>query len=468
MTSTTSTIYSITNTGFKMLITTGAGSSEGMPALNRSFNPVPEELCPICGDKTSGYHYGLQTCESCKGFFKRTVQNKKVYSCVDNQNCPIDKTQRKRCPYCRFQKCLNVGMKLEAVRADRMRGGRNKFGPMYKRDRALKQQALRQRQQLMYVQHSTPMDQASTPDIKPDVSRLYPPVPTNMASGPTSASFYESSANFSPTGYQPPDITDLRMPSPNVPEIVRTLTQACSTCDGEELKIRLANTIEQEMMKWVSSSSYPPFVNEQNDLSCEILHLLCRLADLSLFHLVEWARQAIFFRDLQIDDQMKLLQTAWSQLLVLHFLYRQIQADKQDELILVHGHSISFDFIRRVGLTDWIAILTNTTKKLRALNIDEQDLACIRYLVLLEPDVAVTDEAKIKIENWQDQVSRGLQEYTISCYFHAHDKYQKLILMLPELKQLAVRCENYLYKRHLDGDVKEHNLLMEMLHSQRN
>ena len=30
-----------------------------------------------------------------------------------------------------------------------MRGGRNKFGPMYKRDRALKQQALRQRQQLL-------------------------------------------------------------------------------------------------------------------------------------------------------------------------------------------------------------------------------------------------------------------------------------------------------------------------------
>ena len=47
------------------------------------------------------------------GFFKRTVQNKKVYSCVDNRNCHIDKSQRKRCPYCRFQKCLSVGMKLE-------------------------------------------------------------------------------------------------------------------------------------------------------------------------------------------------------------------------------------------------------------------------------------------------------------------------------------------------------------------
>merc|ERR1711936_1018018 len=102
-----------------------------------------EELCPVCGDKVSGYHYGLLTCESCKGFFKRTVQNKKVYTCVADRSCVIDKTQRKRCPYCRFQKCLDVGMKLEAVRHDRMRGGRNKFGPMYKRDRARKLQVLR-------------------------------------------------------------------------------------------------------------------------------------------------------------------------------------------------------------------------------------------------------------------------------------------------------------------------------------
>merc|ERR1719361_247595 len=104
-----------------------------------------EELCPVCGDKVSGYHYGLLTCESCKGFFKRTVQNKKVYTCVADRNCVIDKTQRKRCPYCRFQKCLDVGMKLEAVRHDRMRGGRNKFGPMYKRDRARKLQVMRTR-----------------------------------------------------------------------------------------------------------------------------------------------------------------------------------------------------------------------------------------------------------------------------------------------------------------------------------
>ena len=35
---------------------------------------------------------------------------------------------------------------FSAVRADRMRGGRNKFGPMYKRDRARKLQVMRERQ----------------------------------------------------------------------------------------------------------------------------------------------------------------------------------------------------------------------------------------------------------------------------------------------------------------------------------
>merc|ERR1719282_2049172 len=101
-----------------------AGSSMEYGVIGTSDQPDTkdglEELCPVCGDKVSGYHYGLLTCESCKGFFKRTVQNKKVYTCVADRNCVIDKTQRKRCPYCRFQKCLDVGMKLEAVRHDQV------------------------------------------------------------------------------------------------------------------------------------------------------------------------------------------------------------------------------------------------------------------------------------------------------------------------------------------------------------
>lgn len=45
----------------------------------------------------------------------------------------------------KFGSCSHFVHSL-AVRADRMRGGRNKFGPMYKRDRARKLQIMRQRQ----------------------------------------------------------------------------------------------------------------------------------------------------------------------------------------------------------------------------------------------------------------------------------------------------------------------------------
>lgn len=69
-------------------------------------------ICMICDDKATGLHYGIITCEGCKGFFKRTVQSKKVYTCVADGNCEINKAHRNRCQYCRFQKCLDQGMVL--------------------------------------------------------------------------------------------------------------------------------------------------------------------------------------------------------------------------------------------------------------------------------------------------------------------------------------------------------------------
>lgn len=55
----------------------------------------------------------MYSCEGCKGFFKRTVRKDLTYTCRDNKDCLIDKRQRNRCQYCRYQKCLAMGMKRE-------------------------------------------------------------------------------------------------------------------------------------------------------------------------------------------------------------------------------------------------------------------------------------------------------------------------------------------------------------------
>ncbi|KAF5892900.1 nuclear receptor ROR-beta-like, partial [Clarias magur] len=76
--------------------------------------------CKICGDKSSGIHYGVITCEGCKGFFRRSQQNNAMYSCSRQRSCVIDRTNRNRCQHCRLQKCLALGMSRDAVKFGRM------------------------------------------------------------------------------------------------------------------------------------------------------------------------------------------------------------------------------------------------------------------------------------------------------------------------------------------------------------
>ncbi|XP_018600090.1 peroxisome proliferator-activated receptor gamma isoform X2 [Scleropages formosus] len=75
--------------------------------------------CRVCGDKASGFHYGVHACEGCKGFFRRTIRLKLVYDRCDLR-CRIHKKSRNKCQYCRFQKCLMVGMSHNAIRFGRM------------------------------------------------------------------------------------------------------------------------------------------------------------------------------------------------------------------------------------------------------------------------------------------------------------------------------------------------------------
>ncbi|XP_036957257.1 probable nuclear hormone receptor HR38 [Acanthopagrus latus] len=94
----------------------------------KTHNPGSTEgRCAVCGDNASCQHYGVRTCEGCKGFFKRTVQKNAKYVCLANKDCPVDKRRRNRCQFCRFQKCLAVGMVKEVVRTDSLKGRRGRL-----------------------------------------------------------------------------------------------------------------------------------------------------------------------------------------------------------------------------------------------------------------------------------------------------------------------------------------------------
>ncbi|NWH81821.1 NR5A2 protein, partial [Piaya cayana] len=273
---------------------------------------------------------GLRGCRGCppQGFFKRTVQNNKHYTCTESQNCKIDKTQRKRCPYCRFQKCLTVGMRLEAVRADRMRGGRNKFGPMYKRDRALKQQKKALiRANGFKLETVPPITSPAQNDYGLSsaihgihtMSKSLPPNPAALTPvdyergpygtpslgmtvpghAPLAGYHYPSFPNRTIKSEYPDHYTNTHeavpayvypetYPSsspPDIPEVILKLLQL--EPDEAQVKARILACLQQEQGK-----------GRHEKLST--FGLMCKMADQTLFAIVEWARSCIFFKELEV------------------------------------------------------------------------------------------------------------------------------------------------------------------------
>ncbi|XP_076342943.1 nuclear hormone receptor FTZ-F1-like isoform X2 [Tachypleus tridentatus] len=419
------------------------------PASTQEFHEPPdtkeglEELCPVCGDKVSGYHYGLLTCESCKGFFKRTVQNKKVYTCVADRNCHIDKSQRKRCPYCRFQKCLDVGMKLEAVRADRMRGGRNKFGPMYKRDRARKLQLMRQTQLVrsqcqgisggevvpgapppvvfpppaasvsvssppMYSPESAPVKQEliqipqlSSSTSSPDSS----PSPLSTATQPTTASL--------PVPYTAPQ---LNSPNPHPGELVKiswvttspTHQVTANPCSPKVFHYDAGSSLTAPVALVTGSGKTSSLIREfqmsmaddkewqaqlfsllqnqtYNQCEVDLFELMCKVIDQSLFAQVDWARNSIFFKDLKVDDQMKLLQHVWSDMLILDNLHQRLHNGLPDETTLPNGQKFDLLTLALMGLPALAEPFHRLSLRLQELKFDPMDYICLKFLILLNP-----------------------------------------------------------------------------------
>ncbi|XP_068608592.1 nuclear receptor subfamily 5 group A member 2-like [Brachionichthys hirsutus] len=454
-----------------------------------------EESCPVCGDKVSGYHYGLLTCESCKGFFKRTVQNNKKYVCAENQECKIDKTQRKRCPFCRFQKCLYAGMRLEAVRADRMRGGRNKFGPMYKRDRALKLQrkALIQASGFRIESSSTAVSSihqigfAFAGGLSPapilhsiqlpaaqrgNISYQPPSLCSLLPSSSICAAHYQStSSNWAlntehiinharfpgaaagiSSGKLHP--RPLSVPGPRIPYLVMEFLR----CDPDELQLQ--NKINDHLLqeqRWEKGGHSSTF------------SLMCLMADQTLFSIVEWARTSLFFKQLKVSDQMKLLHNCWSDLLLLDIISRQVLFGKEGSLLLVTGQQMEMSDIT-LHTSPTLASLVQRgqelVEKFQILKVDRQEFSCIKFLILFNSDVKELEDHPY-IKSVQEQVQGALLEYTLCTFCHLPGRFSHLLLHVSELRSLSAMAEDYLFCKHLSNEVPHNSLLIEMLYAKR-
>ena len=96
------------------------------PSVNVSFVAIGRLACTMALSRVKvRLHFSLITFFNenhlgCKGFFKRSICNRRVYRCSRDKQCMMSRKQRNRCQYCRLRKCLEQGMnrkgKLDQLR----------------------------------------------------------------------------------------------------------------------------------------------------------------------------------------------------------------------------------------------------------------------------------------------------------------------------------------------------------------
>lgn len=103
------------------------GSDELCPSLDsgdtddkdRSFQNRVLPPCRICGARASGFHYGVNSCEACKGFFRRALKRPITFHCTKDNTCNIKGNRRSTCRFCRYKRCLRLGMSRDAIKTGR-------------------------------------------------------------------------------------------------------------------------------------------------------------------------------------------------------------------------------------------------------------------------------------------------------------------------------------------------------------
>ncbi|XP_026052497.1 nuclear receptor subfamily 6 group A member 1-B-like isoform X2 [Carassius auratus] len=342
-----------------------------------------ERWCLICGDRASGLHYGIISCEGCKGFFKRSICNKRIYRCSRDKNCQMSRKQRNRCQYCRLQKCLQMGMNRKAIREDGMPGGRNKMiGPVQisleEIERIMSGREFKEGAELSdswshgYSNHSSPGNSISEGGQTLSFSTL-------STSRSVDVRTYSVSCRDQCSG---PQLTHsfLLCKHPVPPSTGRGLKTQTHTLTAQLLAAEDLTPLATPM---IIEEGY-------NVTQSELLALLCRIADELLFRQIVWLKRLPFYSDLSIKDCTRLLGASWHQLILLSSLTVYSGQILGELANITQQYTPSSLTLQEFG-EDAMEVMESLNflfRKFHQLNISHEEYSCLKTITLLNQDMA--------------------------------------------------------------------------------
>lgn len=202
---------------------------------------------------------------------------------------------------------------------------------------------------------------------------------------------------------------------------------------------------------------------------------ICQAADKQLFTLVEWAKRIPHFSELSLDDQVILLRAGWNELLIASFSHRSIAV--KDGILLATGLHVHRDSAHSAGVgaifdresahnaevgAIFDRVLTELVSKMRDMQMDKTELGCLRAIILFNPDAKGLSSPS-EVELLREKVYASLEAYCKQRYPDQQGRFAKLLLRLPALRSIGLKCLEHLFFFKLIGDTPIDTFLMEML-----
>ncbi|XP_023216350.1 probable nuclear hormone receptor HR3 isoform X3 [Centruroides vittatus] len=370
--------------------------------------------CKVCGDKSSGVHYGVITCEGCKGFFRRSQSGVVNYQCPRQKNCVVDRVNRNRCQYCRLQKCIALGMSRDAVKFGRMsKKQREKVEDEVRYHRAQLVRPQQQQPQQAQPQQAAPQPTETSPDSS--VFEQQQPSSTNHLPYLNGGYAYNSDlTTYTPNGYtyNPQGLAfdvasndyvdsttyDQRQQLEPLPDtnslLLTTVSPQPATNTHLELLTRtIADahnrtclyTTEQIMEMFLKSQDIAQLIFYKN-LSHEQMWLDCaqKLTQI-IQQIIEFAKMVPGFMKLIQDDQIVLLKAGSFELCALRM---SRYYDLSTNSVLYGEHMLPSDTFVPADTTE-LSLINNSftfAKSIAELKLTETELALYSAYVLLDPD----------------------------------------------------------------------------------
>ncbi|XP_068604518.1 RAR-related orphan receptor C b [Brachionichthys hirsutus] len=431
--------------------------------------------CKICGDKSSGIHYGVITCEGCKGFFRRSQQNNAMYSCSRQRNCLIDRTNRNRCQHCRLQKCLALGMSRDAV----------KFGRMSKKQRDSLYAEVQKHQKSQECadgvcgggredgeeglsrSYSTGGSSSTLSDLDdiaalPDLFDL-PLTPEEdsvycsrellgggASAGNTSNSSSSSSSSSSLSNQNSPQQSLLDGADSNgiqrlhsrahTHPLLDHLPDGCSITDLEHITQSIVKShletcqYSAEDTKRFTWGQYTAEETRAFQIKpAEWMWQQCaHHITNAIQYVVEFAKRIAGFMDLCQNDQIILLKAGCLEILLI----RMCRAfNVNNSTIFFNGKFASAQFFKTLGCDDLVSAVFDLGKGLCRLQLSDEEMALFSAAVLLSPDRPWLTEGQ-KVQKLQEKVYLALQ-HSLHKSVASDEKLDKMVSKLPIMKSIC-------------------------------